>query len=68
MQKEAYNFMVKKYFGDSLHEHFYSAMSVGNKFKSLESKTEILGGYCFFETPQSEKEQEAIMGRYSREN
>lgn len=41
---------------------------MGNIQKSLESKTQILGGYCFFETPQSEKEQERIMGRYSREN
>ena len=43
-------------------------MSVGNNSQSLEGRTEILGGYCFFETPQSEKEQEKIMGSYSREN
>ena len=47
----------------------YTAMSVGNDSQqSLEQRTEILGGYCFFETPQSEKEQEKIMGSYSREN
>ena len=39
-------------------EKLYTAMSVGNKEQSLESRTEILGGYCIFETPQSEKEQE----------
>lgn len=66
--KESLDFIVTKYFGDSKAEDFYSAQSVGNMYKSLESKTEILGGYCFFETPQSEKEQERIMGRYSREN
>ena len=65
------DFLVKKYFGEPTlpdGNKAYNAMSVGNQEKSLESKTEILGGYCFFETPQSEKEQEKIMGSYSREN
>ena len=65
------DFLVKKYFGDAKlpdGSTAYTAMSVGNQAKSLESRTEILGGYCFFETPQSEKEQEKIMGSYSREN
>ena len=64
-------FLVQKYFGNATNAEgaaIYNAMSVGNNSKSLESRTEILGGYCFFETPQSEKEQEKIMGSYSREN
>lgn len=66
------DFLVQKYFGNSElapNVPSYTAMSVGNNLQqSLESRTEILGGYCFFETPQSEKEQEKIMGSYSREN
>ena len=48
------DFLVKKYFGETPlpnGENLYTAMSVGNQPKSLESRTEILGGYCFFETP-----------------
>ena len=48
------DFLVKKYFGEPTlpdGSKTYNAMSVGNQEKSLESKTEILGGYCFFETP-----------------
>ena len=65
------DFLVQKYFGDADQQEgapVLSAMTVGNISQSLESRTEILGGYCFFETPQSEKEQERIMGSYSREN
>ena len=53
------DFLVKKYFGEGKlpdGQDMYSAMSVGNQPKSLESCTEILGGYCFFETPESEKQ------------
>ena len=48
------DFLVKKYFGEPIAPDgtkVYNAMSVGNHAKSLESRTEILGGYCFFETP-----------------
>ena len=58
--------MKDKYFGQQ--HQFYTAHSVGNQEKSLEHKTEILGGYCFFETSESEKAQEKLIGRYSREN
>jgi ankyrin repeat protein len=47
--KKGFDFIVHKYFGDT--NTGYSAQSVGNVFKTLESKTKILGGYCFFETP-----------------
>jgi len=50
------DFFVQKYFGDCVESAQYTAQSVGNTSKSLEQKTDILGGYCFFETPQSEKE------------
>lgn len=53
------DFLVQKYFGNVTNSEGgvnYTAMSVGNNSQSLESRTEILGGYCFFETPQSEKE------------
>jgi hypothetical protein len=47
------DFLKKKYFGDSHGQ--YTAQSVGNNDHSLFQKTDILGGYCFFETPDSEK-------------
>ena len=59
--------MERKYFG-APNASKLSAMSVGNKEKSLEQNTVILGGYYFFETPQLEKEQEKKIGLYSREN
>ena len=48
------DFLVQKYFGNNFLPDgtlAYTAMSVGNNSQSLESRTEILGGYCFFETP-----------------
>lgn len=49
------DFLVQKYFGSEDPQDggapVVSAMTVGNISQSLESRTEILGGYCFFETP-----------------
>ena len=48
------DFLVQKYFGNNTDAEgaaAYTAMSCGNNSQSLESRTEILGGYCFFETP-----------------
>ena len=47
-------FLTNKFFGVSTDPELYTAKGVGNEEKTLEQRTSILGGYCFFETSESE--------------